>query len=74
MPAVHKGFNEYVNAALSLHLDLDGNGEADDLFGTLKKDPDVLLLLTGHSLGGAAATLFAQRLVSLGVPKEQVPG
>lgn len=73
VPAVHKGFNEYVNAALSLHLDLDGNGEADDLLGTLKKDPDVVLLLTGHSLGGAAATLFAQRLVSLGVPKEQVP-
>lgn len=32
-----------------------------------------MVLLTGHSLGGAAATLFAERLVSMGIPKEKVP-
>lgn len=73
IPAVHKGFNEYVNAAFSLEPDLNNDGIVDDIFTLLKNDPDVVLLLTGHSLGGAAATLFAERLVSMGVPKEKVP-
>lgn len=73
VPAVHRGFNEYVNAAFGLKLDLEGTGNAKDIASILKDNPDSVLLLTGHSLGGAAATLFAERLVSMGIPKDKVP-
>ncbi|MGE4588119.1 MAG: lipase family protein [Acidaminococcaceae bacterium] len=71
IPAVHRGFNEYVNAAFSLKPEIMGEGK--DIYAILKDDQDAVLLLTGHSLGGAAATLFAERLVSMGIPKEKVP-
>ena len=73
VPAVHRGFNEYVNAAFSLKPEVSGVGTGKDIAAILKDDPDAVLLLTGHSLGGAAATLFAERLVSIGIPKEKVP-
>ena len=73
VPAVHRGFNEYVNAAFSLKPEVAGAGINKDMATILRDDPDAVLLLTGHSLGGAAATLFAERLVSMGIPKEKVP-
>lgn len=72
VPQVHKGYNDYVNAAFGLKPDLNGDNVAEDLFLTLRDDPNTMLLITGHSLGGAAATLFAERLVSMGVPKEKL--
>ncbi|MEG1727825.1 MAG: lipase family protein [Acidaminococcaceae bacterium] len=72
-PKVHKGFNEYVRTALTLELDINDDGVSEDLIELLKTDKKTKLLITGHSLGGAAATLYAERLVSLGIPKEQVP-
>ena len=73
IPSIHRGFNQYVNAALSLNIDLDEDGKPDDVLSTLKKDANCQVLICGHSLGGAAATILAERLVSLGVPKERIP-
>lgn len=73
IPKVHKGFNEYVMAAFNLKEDIAGESIENDIVKKLKDNPNFTLLITGHSLGGAAATLFAERLVAMGIPKEQVP-
>ncbi|EGO65360.1 lipase family protein [Acetonema longum] len=70
-PKVHKGFNEFVQAGPSavlrnpqrIHLSFP------DL---LRNDRNYKLLLTGHSLGGAAATLSGARLLSMGVSPDQL--
>lgn len=72
IPAVHKGFNEYVNAGFSLSLDLARQASILEILDKIKNQPNTRLLLTGHSLGGAAATLCAERLVSMGIPKDKV--
>jgi hypothetical protein len=72
-PKVHRGFNQYVQTAFKLKLDLNEDGQEDNLIDLLKTHPQLRVLVTGHSLGGAAATLFAERLVAMGIPKEQLP-
>ncbi len=73
-PLVHKGFNDYTQAALfskpsSAHESMTiGEYLAD----TLKSNPDEKLYLTGHSLGGAVAELAAARLSDLGVTPNQL--
>ena len=73
IPQVHKGFNEYVMTAFSLQEDFAGDNIKENIAKTLMDNPNFTLLITGHSLGGAAATLMAERLVAMGIPKEQVP-
>ena len=73
LPKVHRGFHEFTMGAFNLHADIDGDGIEDDIFAKLKTDPNFVLLITGHSLGGAAATLLGERLVSMGIAKDQVP-
>lgn len=72
-PKVHRGFNNYVTAALALKSDIDGDKITDDIVEKLKTTPDFRLLITGHSLGGAAAILYGERLAAMGVNKEQIP-
>lgn len=73
IPSIHEGFDRYARTALDCPMDIDGDGKPDELVSYLKKHPERHLLITGHSLGGAAATLFAERLVEAGVPANQVP-
>ena len=68
--AVHAGFNSYVDAVLRSGV-VDENSKLRGLFKRVSEDPDAYLVLTGHSLGGATATLLGERLASLGMPKEK---
>lgn len=69
-PAVHEGFISYTDTMLQASV-LDENGLFKGIFKEVYENPDAYLILTGHSLGGAAATLLGERLVSLGMPKDK---
>lgn len=62
---VHRGFRDYADEVLS-------DGLAQKLRASLDENPDETLYLTGHSLGGAVATIAAIRLSDSGVPKSRV--
>ncbi|MCR5758708.1 MAG: lipase family protein [Selenomonas sp.] len=73
-PLVHRGFNDYVQQLLftqSLPQTAGltwGEAAAQELIA----HPQRKVYLTGHSLGGAAATLTAARLSDLGVSPHQL--
>ncbi len=73
-PLVHKGFNDYTQAALfsKPHSAHESMTIGEYLAYTLKSNPDEKLYLTGHSLGGAVAVLAAARLSDLGVSPDQL--
>lgn len=78
VPKVHEGFNQYVQLLLSLSED-DSKDAAvvkqdkqRTVLERLREDPGTEILLVGHSLGGAAATLLASRLIDLGVAPEKI--
>ncbi len=64
---VHKGFNEYTKLALAVTDSQDN--KLTDLLLTDTTDP---IVITGHSLGGAIATLYACRLLDLGVDPARI--
>lgn len=70
-PKVHKGFNQFLQAgpAATLRSPRQGNLALPDL---LTANKDRKLYLTGHSLGGAAATLGGARLISTGMTSGQL--
>ncbi|MGM9569638.1 MAG: hypothetical protein ACI3XC_06140 [Phascolarctobacterium sp.] len=70
-PAVHSGFNTYVDTVLRTSV-LDDKGHLRGVFKAVAERPDALMVLSGHSLGGAAATLLGQRLLDLGLPAERL--
>lgn len=74
-PLVHKGFDDYTRTALfnvSAAGEKAGRTAGELLAEDLKAHPEEILILTGHSLGGAAATLTAARLSDMGVDPRQL--
>ena len=75
-PLVHKGFDDYTMAAVFHDKADTGLGRegtlGEQLADELKANPDEILILTGHSLGGAAATIAAARLSDMGVNAQQL--
>ena len=77
IPKVHKGFNDYTHAAMRALLSVRKRKNTDEppqrnLLQILQQQPEAHLLLTGHSLGGAAATLMGQRLLSYGIDPQRI--
>ena len=69
-PQIHRGFHDQVMTALQARTaKRDG---AERLVEKLLDDPHFKVCLTGHSMGGAAATLAAARLISAGVSPDQL--
>ena len=73
-PLVHQGFNDYVQQLLFSQPLSQWNGLTlgEEIARELCSRPQCRLYLTGHSLGGAAATLSAARLADLGVAPQQL--
>ena len=67
-PKVHKGFNSYADLTLRMLL-TSGSYKFLEQFG---REKDARLLLTGHSLGGAVATIVGQRLIDFGFDPDRL--
>ena len=67
-PKVHKGFNSYADLTLRMLL-TSGSYEFLEQFC---REKDARLLLTGHSLGGAVATIVGQRLIDFGFDPDRL--
>lgn len=70
-PMVHKGFDDYVRTAF-FTKEYDGITFGEYIAKILRGEPRAKLYITGHSLGGAVATLTSARLSMLGVPASQI--
>lgn len=73
-PLVHQGFNDYVQQVLFSQplKQAAGLTLGEELARQLQAHPQCSLYITGHSLGGAVATLAAARLADMGVAPEQL--
>ena len=67
-PRVHKGFNSYADLTLRMLL----NSGSYEFLEQYRKEKDARLLLTGHSLGGAVATIVGQRLIDFGFAPDRL--
>ena len=73
-PLVHRGFNDYTRVALfqTPLKEFQGRTAGEVIAQELKQHPAAMLYLTGHSLGGATATLAAARFSDMGVLPQQL--
>ena len=62
---VHRSFRDYADVVLS-------DGLAERIKTSLEKNPREKIFLTGHSLGGAVATIAGIRLTDAGVNQNQL--
>ncbi len=72
VPKVHHGFYKYVETAFKAKAPTKDNSNPRLLSELLLENKDRKVYLTGHSLGGATATLAGARLLSMGVKPEQI--
>lgn len=70
-PMVHGGFHRYTQAAFFTQK-YQGETIGEFWANLLRSDPKKKLYLTGHSLGGAVASLTAARLIAMGVLPSQI--
>ena len=68
LPKVHKGFNTYADLTLRMLL----TSSSYEFLEQFRREKDADLLLTGHSLGGAVATIVGQRLIDFGFDPERL--
>ena len=68
LPKVHKGFNSYADLALRMLLE----SSSYEFLQQYRGEKDARLLLTGHSLGGAVATIMGQRLIDFGFDPDRM--
>ncbi|MDD4600654.1 hypothetical protein SDC9_11257 [bioreactor metagenome] len=71
-PMVHKGFNEFTQSIPSAILSDAPHNTAPSLLELLMSNKNSKLYITGHSLGGAAATLTGAKLISEGINPDQI--
>ena len=62
---LHRGFRDYTDVVF-------GDGLTERLINSLEENPYETLYITGHSLGGAVATIAAIRLTDAGIPKDRL--
>ncbi|MBR2215214.1 MAG: lipase family protein [Selenomonadaceae bacterium] len=74
VPLAHQGFNDYTQRAFFTYStdETDSRTLGEVIRDELMAHPEGKLYLTGHSLGGAVATLLAARLIDMGVAPEQL--
>ena len=73
LPKVHRGFLQYTLAAFDVGLEESSViSSSKKLYDVIKEDGNAILVVTGHSLGGAGAVLYAAGLVEMGVPTERI--
>ena len=68
---VHRGFQAYAETALSVPVGGQDRPERP-LIEELLTDQTTSVIITGHSLGGAAATLYGAMLLERGIPPRQM--